>query len=194
MNKSILVLILFLVNGLIFSQEKVSATFEAVEGKVLIYYTIKGDPEKEYEVDVVLKRSGDPSFELIPVEMSGDIGKGRFAGSQKTIIWHIKPEEEGKLEGEDFYFEVTANEIKEGGFPWGWVLGGAAVAGGAAAYFILSGDKTEETITNLPGPARKTSIKFKVLNEKINIPINVFNLVTGIGTGNRFHSIRQTAS
>lgn len=152
MNKLFPVLILlFLFCGINFSQERVSATFEAVEGKILIHYTIKGSPDKEYDVDVVLKRTGDPSFELVPEEMSGDIGKGKFAGSQKTIIWHIRPEEENKLEGEDFYFEVTASEILEGGFPWGWVLGGAAVAGGAAAYFILSGDK-DDPVTNLPVP------------------------------------------
>lgn len=154
MNKTNLGLIfILLINGFIFSQEKVSATFEAVEGKVLIYYTVKGEPEKEYDVNVVLKRSDDPSFELVPEDMSGDVGKGKFAGSRKTIIWHIKPEEEALLEGEDFYFEVTAAEIKEGGsFPWAWVLGGAAVAGGAAAYFILSKDDPAETATNLPGP------------------------------------------
>ncbi|OGU70206.1 MAG: hypothetical protein A2V93_04025 [Ignavibacteria bacterium RBG_16_34_14] len=152
MNKIILSLIFILfTNGFIFSQEKVSATFEAVEGKVLIYYTVKGDPEKEYDVNVVLKRSGDSSFELVPENMSGDVGKGKFAGSRKTIIWNIKPEEEAQLEGEDFYFEVTAAEIKESSFPWLWVIGGAAVAGGTAAYFILSGNKTEET-ANLPGP------------------------------------------
>jgi hypothetical protein len=152
MKISNLTLILFtLLSSIIFSQEKVSATFEAVEGKILVHYSIKGDPAKEYDVDVVLKRTGDSSFELVPDEMSGDVGKGKFAGSQRTIIWHIKPEEEAKLEGEDFYFEVTAVEITSGGFPWGWVLGGAAVAGGAAAYFILSKDKTEDPV-NLPIP------------------------------------------
>jgi hypothetical protein len=151
MNKFYILLFL-LPYTLNFSQERVSATFEAVEGKILIYYTIKGDTDKEYEVDVVLKRTSDPSFEMVPERMTGDVGKGKFAGSQKTIIWHIQPEEEDKLQGEDFYFEVTASVIKEGGFPWGWVLGGAAVAGGAAAYFILSGGKDSETVNNLPEP------------------------------------------
>jgi len=149
----IIYFILFLIPyTLNFSQERVSATFEPVEGKILIYYTIKGDADKEYEVDVVLKRTSDPSFEMVPGRMTGDIGKGKFAGSQKTIIWHIQPDEEAKLEGEDFYFEVTAAEVKGSSFPWGWVLGGAAVAGGAAAYFILSGGKDSETLNNLPVP------------------------------------------
>jgi hypothetical protein len=153
MNKFSVFIFFLLANGFMLPQERVSATFEAIEGKILIHYSIKGDPAKEYDVEVVLRRTGDPSFELIPQEMSGNIGKGKFAGSQKTIIWHIKPEEEDKLEGEDFYFEVTADEISEGsGFPWVWVLGGAAVAGGAAAYFILSGDESDNPTTNLPGP------------------------------------------
>ncbi len=150
-SKLSLIFILF-TTGFIFSQEKVSATFEAIEGKVLIYYTIKGDAEKEYEVNAVLKRTSDPSFELTPGEVSGDIGTGKFAGTRKTIIWNIKPEEEAQIDGEDFYFEITATEIKEGGFPWLYVIGGVAAASGAAAYFLLSGNNSEEEITTVANP------------------------------------------
>jgi len=150
-TKLSLTFILF-ITGFIFSQEKVSATFEAIEGKVLIYYTIKGEAEKEFEVNAVLKRTSDPSFELTPEDMSGDIGTGKFAGARKTIIWHIKPEEEAQIDGEDFYFEVTATEIKEGGFPWLYVIGGVAAAGGAAAYFLLSGNNSDEGTTTVAGP------------------------------------------
>ena len=89
---------------------------------------------------------------MVPDDVAGDVGKGKFAGTRRTIIWNIKPDEEAKLEGEDFYFEVTATEVKEGGFPWLWVVGGAAVAGGAAAYFILKKDNSTETTTNIPAP------------------------------------------
>lgn len=149
----VLVILIFLVHKPSLAQERVSATFEAIEGKILIYYTIKGDVEKEYDVDVVLKRTSVPSFELVPEEMSGDIGTGKYAGVQRTIIWHIKPEEQEKLDGDDFYFEVTATEIEEGGgFPWLYVVGGAAVAGGVAAYFILKKDENGGETTNLPMP------------------------------------------
>jgi hypothetical protein len=148
-----LIILIFSIYKPVLAQEKVSATFEAIEGKVLIYYTIKGDAEKEYKIDIVLKRTSVPSFELVPEEMSGDIGTGKFAGTQKTIIWHIKPEEQEKLDGDDFYFEVTATEVEEGGgFPWLYVIGGAVVTGGAAAYFILKKDKTGGETANLPMP------------------------------------------
>ena len=148
-----LIILIFSIYKPVFAQEKVSATFEAIEGKVIIYYTIKGEAEKEYKIDIVLKRTSVPSFELVPEEMSGDIGTGKFAGTQRTIIWHIKPEEQEKLNGDDFYFEVTATEVEEGGgFPWLYVVGGAALAGGAAAYFILKKDETRGETTNFPIP------------------------------------------
>jgi hypothetical protein len=148
-----LIILIFSIYKPVLAQEKVSATFEAIEGKVIIYYTIKGEAEKEYKIDIVLKRTSVPSFELVPEEMSGDIGTGKFAGTQRTIIWHITPEEQEKLDGDDFYFEVTAAEVKEGGgFPWLYVAGGAALAGGAAAYFILKKDETGGETTNFPMP------------------------------------------
>ena len=148
----ILIILVFSISEPISAQEKVSATFEAIEGKVLIYYTIKGDVDKEYKIDIVLKRTSVPSFELVPEEMSGDIGTGKFAGTQKAVIWHIKPEEQEKLDGDDFYFEVTATEVEESGFPWLYVIGGAVVTGGAAAYLILKKNETSGETANLPQP------------------------------------------
>ena len=157
MNKinriGVLLILFFLVHKPFLAQERVSAAFEAIEGKVLIYYTVKGDAAKEYEIDVVLKRTSVPSFELIPEEMSGDIGTGKYAGTRRTIIWHIKPEEQEKLDGDDFYFEVTALEIEEGGgFPWLYVVGGAALAGGAAALLLLKKDESGGETTTLAAP------------------------------------------
>ncbi len=150
-------LIFFLATLQTYSQEKINATFQAGEGKVFIYYELKGDPAKEYDVSVVLKRSSDPSFELVPSVLVGDVGKGKFAGGKKTIIWQLNPQEEEQLNGEDFYFEVTANEIESsggGGIPWYVYAGGAALAGGAAAFFLLkkSNDNTSTTSADLPRP------------------------------------------
>lgn len=151
----VFIILIFLIHRPTLAQERVSATFEVIEGKILIYYTIKGDVDKEYEIDIVLKRTSVPSFELTPEEMSGDVGTGKYAGTQRTVIWHIKPEEQEKLDGDDFYFEVTATEIEEGGgFPWLYVVGGAAIAGGAAVFLILNKDNNGDGTTNtsLPTP------------------------------------------
>jgi hypothetical protein len=146
--------IIFLLNSISYSQEKIDASFEASEGKIFIYYELKGDPSSEYQIEVKLKRTSDPSFELIPSVMIGDVGKGKFAGGKCTIIWHLNSEEESELEGEDFYFDVIAEKIEEGGgIPW-WVYAGtAAVGGGVAAFFLLNkSDNGDETTPTVPFP------------------------------------------
>ncbi|MGE5797607.1 MAG: hypothetical protein ACM34O_04060 [Ignavibacteria bacterium] len=152
-----LIVILFLFHNLSYSQENIDASFEAAEGKIFIYYELKGDPASEYQVEVKLKRTSDPSFEIVPSVMIGDVGKGKFAGGKRTIIWHLNSEEEAKLEGEDFYFDVRAEKIEEGGgIPW-WVYAGtAAVGGGVAAFFLLnksdSGDEPSPSASTFPNP------------------------------------------
>ena len=140
----------------LYAQEKINATFEASEGKIFIYYQFKGDPDQDFNVEVTLRRTSVPSFKLTPSEMTGDVGEGKFAGRQRTVVWRLKPEEEAMLEGEDFYFEVTAEPIEQGGggIPWWVYAGGVAVGGGVAAILLLN--KKDEgggsTSTNLPNP------------------------------------------
>ena len=104
------VILLPLITNPLYSQGRISTTFEASpDGKVFIYYQLNGDPEKEYDVSVVLKRTSVPSFELAPSDISGNVGKGKYGdGTKKTIIWTLKPEEKNILNGDDFYFVVNA--------------------------------------------------------------------------------------
>ncbi len=147
-------LIFFILSGLAFSQENIKTSFEASEGKVFIYYELEGDPQQEYNVSVKLKRSSDPTFELIPSVLVGDVGKGTFAGKRRTIIWQINPQEEKELGGSDFYFEVLASKIeKGGGIPWYVYVGGAVIAGGAAALLLLNKKSEDNTnTTQFPVP------------------------------------------
>ncbi len=144
-----------LLSSLTIAQENIKTSFEASEGKVFIYYEFEGDPQQEYNVNVKLKRSSDPTFELVPSVLVGDVGKGAFAGKRRTIIWQINPQEEKVLGGSDFYFEVLASKIeKGGGIPWYVFVGGAVVAGGAAAFLLLN-KKSEDnstTTTQFPVP------------------------------------------
>lgn len=122
----------------LFSQEKIHASFEYSDGKIFIYYEFQGNRENDYDVSIQLKRASDPNFELIPEDLTGDIGEGKFAGKKNKITWIINEDEESKLEGEDFYFDVQAAEIKSGGgIPWYVYAGGAVLAGGTAAILVL---------------------------------------------------------
>ncbi|MGE5430041.1 MAG: hypothetical protein ACM3QX_03150 [Syntrophomonadaceae bacterium] len=137
--------LLILLCGFARAQEKIDVSFEAGEGgKIFISYFLYGDASKTYEVNTILRKSNDPSFKQIPEDLSGDIGEGKFANRKCTIIWNMNKDEEARLEGEDFYFEVTANEIKEKSSWYWYVLGAAALGGGTAAYLLLNKDKSSE--------------------------------------------------
>jgi hypothetical protein len=138
-----------------FSQGRISTTFEASpDGKIFIYYQLNGDQDKEYDVGVVLKRTSVPSFELVPSDISGNVGRGKFGdGNKKTIIWTLKPEEKAILNGEDFYFVVNAEEVKSGGgIPWYVYVGGAALAGGAAVLLLNKKSDSGTTTETFPSP------------------------------------------
>ena len=142
-----------------FAQEKIQANFDYSEGKIFIYYEFKGDDAKEYEIGIALKRTSDSRFSLVPEELSGDIGTGNFANKKCRIVWTLLPDEEAMLDGEDFYFEVTAAEIKEGGgIPWYVFVGGAALVGGTAAVLSLSkksSDSSTPPVSSFPTPPNR---------------------------------------
>lgn len=137
-------------------QEKIKVTSEASEGKVFIYYELQGNPSKEYEVGVKLKRTSQPSFSYTPEDLEGDLNEGKFASGKREIIWTLSSDERKMFaDGEDFYFEVTANAAG-GGTAWYYYVGAALVAGGAAAAIITwnaQGDSGGQTGTQgLPTP------------------------------------------
>ncbi len=140
----------------IFAQGKIQASFNYSDGKIFVFYEFQGDKTKDYEVELVLKRTSDPNFVLIPENLTGDVGEGKFAGLKNKVVWELSPDEEAMLDGEDFYFDVTALEIATGGgIPWYYFAGGAAVAGGTAAILLLgkkSSDETAPTTGSFPVP------------------------------------------
>jgi hypothetical protein len=104
-----------------------------VEGDVaLISYDLEAPEGGTYIVTVELRRENDPSFGLVPSNLSGDIGEVKSPGPQKLIRWEYLRDFPVGLRGEDFYFRIEVS--RAGGFPWLWVaLGSAAVAGGVVA-------------------------------------------------------------
>jgi hypothetical protein len=166
-------LIAFLTFGLIFlsahkntKAQSIEASFETTqEGTINIYYEFNGDPDKDYNVTVVLKRKSDPSFSLVPKNLNGSVGIGKFANVKRTIVWAPTADEQQTLQGNDFYFMVNAKVIKTesgGGIPWYVYVGGAVVAGGVAAILLLnksnnnnSSGNTQTTIPNPPGRPSK---------------------------------------
>ncbi len=149
------ILILFLFSPFtLLAQEKIDAEFEMKDGKIYINYSIKGISSTKYKVAVLLRRESEPTFKYEPTKLSGDIGEGFFAAGMKTIIWELSSNEKMSFaSGDDFWFEVSAEEVKSG-WPWYYYAGGAIVAGvGAVVAILLGGNKAEDpAVTTLPLP------------------------------------------
>lgn len=142
--KNLLLLLLGLfIAAPISAQQKMAASFESLDNKVQISYEFEGDAGKEYEIKVTLKRSSTPKYSYSPSSIAGDVGKGKYANKKNLIVWNLTNKEAETLTDTDYYFEITAIEVK-GGIPWYYYVGTAVVGGGAAAVLLMK-KKTEET-------------------------------------------------
>jgi len=131
-----LLLFLCLYPAAIYAQEKIATSFESSDGKIIITYELTGDIDQEYDVQIKLKRKSLPFFELIPTAIAGDFGLGKYAGGRRNIIWTLNSTEADQLDGDDFYFEVTATGIKSSS-TWYYYVGAVLAGGGVAAAVLL---------------------------------------------------------
>lgn len=153
--KLILLIVVVMLSYSLKAQQISEVSFELVGQNINIYYTLSPITSDNYEITLVLMRTSVPSFSYSPPELSGDIGEGKFAGSNRKIVWSVTNDEMDMFDGDDFYFEVFAEKIeKSGGIPWYYYLGTAAV-GGAAAILLSGGsesDKKTPTTQSFPTP------------------------------------------
>ena len=124
--------------------------------EVVINYDLLGDPSVKYNVRLMLRRGGDPSYEYFPKSLSGDIGTGRFVGEKKQIIWAIDYEFPKGLQGNDYYFVVQAENIekKSDSQILTWIGSGVAVLAAAVTYVII--------LNNKPASANTTNSGFTI--------------------------------
>jgi len=109
-----------------------------IEGtRIVVRFDLQGPLDREYNVKMLLRREGNPSFVHVPRSVLGDLGEGKFAGLSRQITWDILKEFPDGLEGDDFYFVVDVELIKPTSKLIWWIGGGAAVVGGA---FLLLKD------------------------------------------------------
>lgn len=126
--------------------------FKPMDKTVEIYYDLEGDADSYYEITIKLRRENIPEFEFIPNHLDGDIGTGKFAGFSRRIIWNFFLERGNSFEGDDYYFEISAEKYERGGFPWLTVGGGSVLAGVAfLIYKIISKPEGTKSIPLPPG-------------------------------------------
>jgi len=110
--------------------------FESSGQVITIFYDLQGPAENRYQVKLLLKRRQEPSFEYAPRSLTGDVGEGPFAGTNRQMVWEIQKDSLGAFGGTDFYFVVEAEMISSRTNILWYIGGGAAVVAGAAAVFL----------------------------------------------------------
>lgn len=130
-------------------------SYSLQDSDVVVHYDLNGPSDKSYEIGIVLKRESEPYFKMLPKAVAGQVGSGTFAGKNREIVWHLYRDVPNGLEGEDYYFQVTASMIVPGhggGIPWYYYVGGAVVGGAAAVYFGTDVFGSSGGAGHLPGP------------------------------------------
>ncbi len=154
----LLPLLLFLLNVPLAAQDRPgrieNARWEVVGEIVVITYDLIGDAALTYDVHVTLTRESDRNFKIVPVSLTGAIGKGKYAGLRKEIRWEYKKDVPQGLSGDDYAFVFDIQVIvEEGGSNLLYYLAGGAALVGGAAILVLSGSKKAEAVSSgLPGP------------------------------------------
>jgi len=107
--------------------------------QIEIRYDFVGDVKVKYKIDVVLKKKNAPDFCFIPKALSGDVGKGRWSGTNRIIFWNFTDDFQFEGDHNDYYFEVTARKI--------WLTqkvclyAGSAIVVGTVTAIILGREK-----------------------------------------------------
>ena len=118
--------------------------------KFVVTYDLAGAVEKSYNVELVMLRKGDASFQYVPKHVSGDIGESIQPGMHHSLEWESKNEFPNGVTYDDVYFSLKATEDTSSSIsPWIWI--GGAVVVGVVIYLIAKKPKTT-TPGEFPAP------------------------------------------
>jgi len=145
-------IMLTLLSGLLSRAQDVRGEVKKVEiagNEITLTYDLHGAAEDEYLISVFLVPARHPAAARELTAIRGDVGKGKFSGIGRKIIW-VMSEFPDIEEGETYVFRIT---VDKPGIPWYyWAGGGAAVAGGAALIFAKGSSGGTPTTTPASNP------------------------------------------
>ena len=121
--------------------------FEILGTQLVIRYDLAA-PNDTYKVRVVLRKESESGFVYVPRLLSGDVGEGEFAGTNRQVTWDFLAEFPGGLDGDDFYFVVEAEKAPWKLSPWYYIAGGVVAVGAASVYLLTQ--KSTTTVNSLP--------------------------------------------
>jgi hypothetical protein len=119
---------------------------------IIINYDLIGSVDNKYLIEVVMKNDKDPSFSVIPKSVEGDVGEGMFSGSNREIRWYYQQDYPRGFEGGGYYFEIHVNPVSQQSNLLYYILGAAALTGGAIALLLGKGQGPTSGSHELPMP------------------------------------------
>jgi hypothetical protein len=131
-------------------------SFTVLNGEVIVTYDLNGRKDQLYEVKLILRKENAVEFRYVPESVSGNTGKGYYAGAGNQILWNMMDDFPEGLHGEDFYFEVQVKETGDEINYFTWIGVGVAAAAAISAYILISGsspdDDSDGTYSRFPPP------------------------------------------
>lgn len=108
---------------------------------IIVKYDLVGSTKNKYEIDVVMKKEDDPTFNIKPLTIEGDIGEGYYAGENKEIRWYYRRDFPQGFSKEGYYFEIYVKPVAESKTWLYYVLGGVAATAGIVAIITTKGQE-----------------------------------------------------
>lgn len=118
--------------------------------EIVLTYDLLGEDDEEYDVEVLLSGNGGVVFDYRPQAASGDVGDAVEPGLDKQIVWDVLQDKPGGLQGNEFQFKVTVEEV---GRNWWWYgVGSTVLTGGltGAAVMIFGGSDSGDGDGGIP--------------------------------------------
>lgn len=129
-------------------------TFEA--NRIRIIYSLRAPVDRTYDVQIVMRSTDDSAYAFTPKSLTGQFGRITYLGGTLEVWWDYKQDGPVRPAG-GFYFQISANEIIEGGGLkwWHYAAAGVGIVAGVLAFSNgSSGGGLPPVEVTLPDPPR----------------------------------------
>ncbi|MEI7812495.1 MAG: PEGA domain-containing protein [Ignavibacteria bacterium] len=99
-----------------------------------VSFDLAGEEDESYNIELLLMDESNKSYSVKLKKITGSAGEGKFAGTNRNIIWESGEEFPGGADNGRLYLNLKAEKVS-GGIAW-YYYAGAAIAGGVAAVLL----------------------------------------------------------
>ena len=92
------------------SLQVTNVRYKTIDNTIEIIYDLPINNDS-VEVKLFFQKRSDSTFLYHPKFVSGSIGKGKFSGRNRRIIWYFRKELPNVFTGSGFYFRIRAVKI-----------------------------------------------------------------------------------